>query len=225
MESSIKHCVVSVGIGGWYAKGVDRLHKSLIYHGYTGDVITWKEQLPPGSFTHKESPYGFKVYAIKEAIRLGYKQIIWFDASAWCIKNPEYLLDVVNNQGYYFWSSGHNCAQTCNDRSLEYFGINRDQAELMHDLSSGCVALNLENEIALKFFNRWAQAETNGIFQGSRKHDRQSKDHRFLFHRQDQSCASIIANQLGMHIDDPNNLMGYYQTVMPESMIFCYRGL
>jgi hypothetical protein len=32
-------------------------------------------------------------------------------------------------------------------------------------------------------------------------HGGQSKDKRFLFHRQDQACASVIAGQLGWKLD------------------------
>jgi len=225
MDSSIKHCIISVGKGGWYPEGVERLEKSLNYHGFTGDVITWKRRLPPNSPTHKENPYAFKTYAFRWAVEQGYTHIMWLDSSAWVIKNPSQIFDIINEQGHYFWGSGHNCAQTCNDKSLEYFGITRDQAEVMHDLSSGLVGLNITNERSKQFLGLWLEACDNGIFKGSRLHDGQSQDPRFCFHRQDQSCASIIANQLGMKIDQPNILCGYYAPVMPESLVVCYKGM
>jgi hypothetical protein len=225
MESSIKHIIISVGKGAWYPEGVERLERSLNYHGFTGHVKTWKRKLPTGSPMHIESPYAFKVKAFEWAVANGYTHIMWLDASSWALKNPDIIFDIINEKGHYFWGSGHNCAQTCNDKSLEYFGISRDVAETYHDLSSGLVGLNMNNERSAQFLQKWIAAERDGIFKGSREHDGQSQDPRFCFHRQDQSCASIIANQLGMEIDQPNILCGYYGPNMPESLVMCYKGM
>lgn len=179
-------CIVSVGKGGWYHKGVARLEHSLIYHGYTGHTKFWKHEVPVGSPEHSENPYAFKIYAIQAAIDAGYKKVIWLDSSAWCIRDPQPLLNIINDRGYYFWSSGHNLAQTASDKCLEYFGINRDTAETFEDISSGFVGLDLS---------------------------------------QDQACASMVINKMGLFIDRPNILCGYYDANMNDSVIFAYRGM
>ena len=222
--SSGKRCIVSVGSGNWYPKGINRLKRSLIYHGFDGTTFLWKE-LPPNCPKHSEIPYAFKIYAIQEAIEMGYETILWLDCSAWCIANPEPLFDHIQQHGYYLSTSGYNCSQTCNDAILDNFGLTRDEALNIPDSASGAVGLFLSSPIAKQFFLDWMQSMERGDFNGSRNHDLQSHDSRFMFHRQDQSAASLIAHGLGMDLTPPNILTGYYQKEMPESMVFCYRGM
>lgn len=222
----MKKCIINVGIGGWYAKGSERLRRSLIYHGYDGDFLIWKDDLPPGAPTHESNPYAFKVYAFREAVRQGYTHILWLDCSAWCIKDPTPIFNRMTDEGYYFWSSGYNCAQSTNDNALKSFNITRDEAEKFEELSSGGIGLYISNPQASQFLEYWGDAAEKGCFKGSRFHDNQSRDPRFLFHRQDQCCASIVANKLGMKISRPGEFMSYYDpTKMSKSVIFSYRGM
>lgn len=225
MESKTKACIISVGIGGWYAQGIKRLRESLIYHGFAHDVITWSDILPPFSEPHHENPYSFKIAAFAHAMQLGYTHIIWLDASFWAVRDPYAIFDIISEKGFYLWSSGVNCAQQCNDYCLAYFNVTRDTAEGMKGIASGIVGLNIENPTAKEFLDQWIKACSNGVFKGSRDHANQSQDPRFLFHRQDQSAASIIANKLNMNIDECNEHVMYYRPVMPESIIFTLRGL
>jgi hypothetical protein len=224
MESSVKHCIINASDGNkWYPKGTKRLVKSLVYHGFSGDILTWEYW--PNNEWDKTNPYHVKLCAFEEAIKLGYTHILWLDCSVWAIKNPDPIFDLINSSGYYMWSSGYNCAQVCSDSCLEYFKISRDQAEKIPDCSSSMIGLNLDNPIASQFINRWVHSASMGQFYGSRQHDNQSQDPRFLFHRQDQSCASIIAHSLGMQLTPPNIYSSYYITEQKESVIFTMRGM
>jgi hypothetical protein len=223
MESNIKHCIINVAIGGWYQKGQKRLEKSLIHHGFSGDFLTWTDW--PNDNYNKSCLYNAKAAAFEEAIALGYTHIVWADASIWAIRNPDEFFDIVNRDGYYFWMSGYNCAQVCSDKCLDYFDVDRDTAETFNDISSGLFGINLENETAARFINEWIQSAKDGAFLGSRLHDNQSKDKRFCFHRQDQSCASIIANKLGMKLHTAMQHVCYYQPKMEDNIIFTLRGI
>jgi hypothetical protein len=137
------------------------------------------------------------------------------------------VFDEIHDKGYYFWTSGYNCAQTCSDRCLDYFGVTRDEAEKMNEASTSMFGLNLRTEEGNEFVRRFLQAAKDDVFKGSREHDGQSSDPRFLFHRQDQSAASIIANQMGMNITPPNILSSYYHGGQPQnkSVVFVMRGM
>jgi len=224
MESTIKNCIINASNGnGWYPKGTRRLKRSLIEHGYSGDILTWFD-FPNDDFD-KRNPYHVKASAFTEAIKLGYTHILWLDCSVWAIGNPDKIFDVINESGYYFWSSGYNCAQTCNDKCLDYFGIYRDEAEHYPDCSTSMFGVNLSNPTASQFIQEWLQSAHDGMFNGSRNHDGQSNDERFMFHRQDQSCASIILNKLGMQITPANIYSSYYSPKQNESVLFTMRGM
>jgi hypothetical protein len=224
MESKIKHCIINASNGnGWYPRGTARLKRSLIEHGFNGDILTWYDW--PNDNLDKTTPYNVKVCAFEEAIKLGYTHILWLDCSVWAIGDPNKLFDVINEHGYYFWPSGYNCAQVCSDKCLDYFGVNRDIAEGYSDCSTSMFGVNLDNPIAKEFIERWIKSAYDGAFKGSRNHDNQSKDKRFMFHRQDQSCASIILNQLEMKITPANIYSSYYSPQQNESIIFTMRKI
>lgn len=221
----MKDCIINVGIGGWYAKGSDRLRRSLIEHGYPGDIIQWKDSLPPGSPTHQQNPYAMKVYAFEHAIKEGYTNIMWLDSSAWCIRHPRIHMEAMGRDGYYLFHSGFNCAQWTNDRCLEYFGMSREEADTIPMLASGVLGLNMGTEIAREFFAQWKNAMLAGVFRGSWTHDPKEGSGAYQGHRHDQSAASIIAHRLGMR-QHPHQLHEYYyQPVMPETAEFALMGM
>ena len=62
-----KPLIISCGIGGWYKAGIDRLERSLIYHGYAGDFLFYRDEYPPNCPSHADNPYAFKIAAFREA--------------------------------------------------------------------------------------------------------------------------------------------------------------
>lgn len=207
MESN--NCIISVGVSGWYPKGIQRLRKSLKDTGYTGSSILWEGTMPPGSLPHSESPYNFKIMAFEFALSKGYKNILWVDASVWAIKNPDNLFAYIQEHGHYCFKTGYNLAQSCNDNILKVTDITRDQAEGMTEAATGCIGFNFENLVSSGAFYMWENYMAMGLFKGSRFHDNQSADPRFLFHRQDQSAWSIVANQVGLPINDSGDWVAY----------------
>ena len=221
-----KTCIISVGIGEGYAKGVDRMAESLKDVGYQGNTMFWKE-LPKGSPTHEENPYAFKVYAFQAAIAQGYDKILWFDASIYAVKPLDYIFGKIENQGSYFVSNGYNARQECNDRCLDYFGIDYNKAVNIPMISSGIVGLDMNDIYANTFLDRWTEAMEDGIFKGSRSHNpEESSDARFLHSRQDQSCGSLIVHQLELELDiEPlGKHVAYYDQGVPESAILVIKG-
>lgn len=225
MESYIKACIINVGLGSWYPQGQTRLVRSLVHHGFAWDVKTWTSW-PNDSFD-KNNGYHVKPSAFEQVLKEGYTHVLWLDSSVWAIQNPNKIFDLINEQGYYLWKNGFNCAQECSDRCLQYFNVTRDEAEKMPCVSTSMFGVNVTNPIGKEFIERWMQSARDGIFNGSRQHDNQSKDPRFLHHRQDQSTASIIANQMGLHIHDMNDLSAYHENHVetPKSVLFLMRGL
>lgn len=221
-----KSVIISAGIGGWYAQGVKRLEQSLNFNGWAGNVLTWKDEYPPNSHKHEDFPYYMKIAAFEEALRQGYTHILWLDASFWAVKNPMKMFDLINEQGYYFFSSGYNLAQSVNDTALQYVNLSRDNAEGVTEWASGCVGINFENEQGKSLYLKWKEFMDAGLSKGSRWHDNQSEDERFLFHRQDQSCLSLACWELGLKNERGLNMVSYKGTNFDENeLIFFIQGI
>lgn len=226
MDVSIKHCIVNAHTNnGWYPQGQERLKRSLIFHGSTADHL-FLDGFVMGGYD-ESCPYNVKAAAMEEAALMGYERILWLDCSVWAINNPMKMWDVINNEGYFLWKSGFNCAQVCSDRCLEYFGVTRDEVESWPDCSTSMFGVNMSNPIGEQFLNMWIQAAKDGIFKSNRNKDpKDSTDPRFMFARQDQMVASIIAGKLGMKMHDPNEFTAYYDSSVDQSkLIFLMQGI
>jgi hypothetical protein len=227
MENLNKTVIISCGIGGWYAQGVRRLERSLIFEGWGGNILTYKDEYPPESYKHEDLPYYFKIAAFKEAISMGFTHILWVDASMWCVKNPVKLFDLINEQGYYFFSSGYNLAQSVNDRALAAVGLSRDDAEGVTEWASGLVGININNPDGLKLYASWKEYMDAGLSIGVKYNNKdESQDPRFLAHRQDQSCLSLAVWKHGLVNKRGLDFVSYKNTgYNPDEIIFFIEGL
>lgn len=227
MENIHKAVIISCGVNGWYGRGVSRLERSLHFEGWAGDTIFYKDEYPQNCHSHNDVPYYFKIAAFEEALRRGYTHVLWADASFWAVKNPVRLFDLINDQGYYFFSSGYNLAQSVNDYALQVAGVSRDEAEGATEWASGLVGINYENPDGKRLYETWKEYMDLGLSRGVKHQNKdESQDPRFLAHRQDQSCLSLAAYKLGLTNKLMLDAVAYKQTnYNPEEIIFFIEGL
>ena len=219
-------CIINAGIGNWYSVGSKRLRRSLNEVGFPGDIITWEDQYPPNCHQHNDVPYYFKIAAFEYALSRNYSHVLWCDSSFWAINDPMPIFDIINEQGYYMFSSGYSLCQTANDKSLAYFGYNRDDLIDTTEWATGCVGINFNNPDGKELYRLWKEYMDAGLSIGSRLHDNQSQDPRFLFHRQDQTCFSLACYKLGLKNERGIDHVAYYGTDHnPNELIFYIRGI
>jgi len=226
MESINKAVIINCGVNNWYGHGSRRLAKSLNFVGWAGDTIIYADEYPPNSHNHNDVPYYMKIAAFEEAIKQGYTHILWVDSSFYAVSNPVKMFDIISDQGYYFFSSGYNLAQSVNDTALVSLGLSRDAAESVNEWASGCVGIRIDNPNGKALYEKWKEYMDMGLSKGSRLHDNQSSDPRFLHHRQDQSCLSLAAWQLGLGNTRGLDMVSYKNTgYNPEQIIFFIESL
>jgi hypothetical protein len=189
-------CIINVAIGGRYPKEQKRLGESLAKH-FQGDFLSWTDF--PNDNYNKANPYNTKAAAFEEAMKKGYTQILWVDSPVVALKAVSPIFDSIVKNGYLTMKNGqYNCAQTCSDACLAYFKVSRDQAETFQEHAGGIIGIDTTHPKGKQLIDLFIQACKNGACDGSRKHDGQSKDPRFKFHRQCQSVISLAANTLGL---------------------------
>jgi len=208
----IKRAIVSLGTSE-YNLARERLGISLMQHLHPSDsfhLFSMEDEV--GAPSHKENPYAFKIYAFEEMRKLGYNQVLWVDSSVYAIKSITAIFDKINEDGYICQQAGHMVGRWTNDRTLEYFGITRDEAMQMEMYgNAGFLGLDFDQPIANDFFNRWKQSMLDGMFKGEWvNHSRtESQDERCDGHRHDMSCGSIIRHQLGMKLQSGMDYLQY----------------
>jgi len=223
--TGIKPIIISAGIGGWYKSGIDRLENSLVFNGYAGNTMFWRDEYPEGSPSHADNPYAFKIFAFKEAFKKS-NISLWLDASFWCIKTPHILFDIISDNGVFGFKTGYNCAQTCSDSALKWAGFSRDEAELLPEIASGAVGLNLDNPHGKGIFELWQEGCELGLFKTNRLYDeKDSSDIRFLHGRQDQSILALAIHRLGIKFDYQDYVSYYGTNYNKEKCLFFINGL
>jgi hypothetical protein len=193
-----------------------RLEESLQRTGFQGDFLVWKDELPPGSPTQMESPMAFKTFCFLEAMKHGYRYVLWIDAPCIALRSINPIFTIIRERGYVMFVDpyGQSVGQWCGDDVLEHHAIGREAALSMPEIPTSVIGLDLCSAIGRRFFDEWHAMALDGVtFKGTRKAILSVEDHyaigwnknncispdsRVGGHRYDQTAAGIIAQRLGM---------------------------
>jgi hypothetical protein len=199
-----------------YLNGQKRLSKSL--NGHKQLMLNSYEAI--GSPTHSESPYEFKLNAIKAAWKLD-PIVLWCDSSLWLVGDISVIENIIIQDGFMGTECGHYAGRWTNQHTRDYFKATEEEMTQgpggITLFSAGFLGLNKENPLAVKFFDEWVESAKAGCFVGDWQN-----------HRHDQSCASIIATRLGFKYQRGGKYLSYigsgYST--PEaSSVFYLQGI
>ena len=198
-----------------YRKGQKRLedslngHKKLMLNDYTSI----------NSPTHWESPYEFKIHSIESAWNHD-PIVLWCDSSLWRVGDLSIIENLIIQDGYFCSEAGHWVGSWTNQHTRRYFKLTPDEVRVPGGLfmfSAGLLGLNRDSPIAQEFFKQWKASAKAGCFRGD-----------WVDHRHDMTCASIIAQRLGMKYQRGGQHMSYigdgYGPPEPNS-IFWLQGI
>jgi hypothetical protein len=197
-----------------YVNGLARLSNSLRDNSDGVDFLGFIHECSVGAPLHSEHPYAFKVHAIQKAIDAGYTRILWLDVSAYAVAPVQPLFDIITEQGYWFEGAGCWLGEWCNDKTLEYYHLTRDQEIPM--VQSGFMGFNIAHDTGRSIWRLFQEAYHNELFHG----DWQS-------HRHDQSCMSAIIRGLRLpfsHLPEYVQYAGIYDKVLNDKIILKCQG-
>jgi hypothetical protein len=224
----MKPCIINYAQGCWYPAGQARLRESVSTVGGGYPVLTFTNAAELGCPPHGDVPYAFKPYAFKKAMELGYDLILWCDASVWAIKPLKPVFDYLEQHSHLFFQNS-NVGRFSSDACLEGFGLSRDDALTMPELTGCCLGINATAPVTQEFFRQYfAKANDGFSFIGAWTNERRqvSSDPRCFGHRHDQTCASIIANRLGMQFLVPHETyFSYWAPVVKDSVVLLAQGM
>ncbi len=216
---------------GRYGLMQERLKKSLVAVGYTGDIMFFnhEEEIsldPPCPYHASEDlalhaagkvvPYGFKAYAIKKAIDAGYENIIWMDAAVYATKPIDDFISMIEKWGYVFFDNiGFSIGDYTSDACLNTFGMTRTEAFNKKMIMACVMGINTKSKGAMLWFSHYYGAANDGVsYLGSwhNSNGEVSSDMRVKGHRHDQSVASIIISALDLTILNAQQTFFAYDT-------------
>lgn len=161
-ETNPRCIVLFSSSNGIYPDKAKKLLAEIESCGYSGHVI-----LRIGGFPNVEAgalkmchiPYAFKVAALQEAQRLGYKEILWLDLAIHPMVDFEPIFWEIEQRGYFFLKVG-----SLNDNPLSILpkaaaALKLSPAFYDHipHISSALLGLNMDDPKAVKLLENWAE--------------------------------------------------------------------
>lgn len=214
-----KRCIISLANErGNYQKALDRLEASVKQYNPEIDFFGYRSEDEVGAPKHLENPYAFKVYAFEKAFHEGYTQVLWLDSSVVLRADITPVFQEIENNGYIMQEAGCFVGEWCNDSTLEYFQLTREEAmrKLMYG-NAGLLGLSHESKIAMIFFANWKKAMMDGCFKGD-----------WETHRHDMTVGSIIANAFCMKYKKGDEWLQYSAPDAPlinETILLSAQGM
>ncbi len=213
----MQRCIVNVAFGPGHVRGQERLRRSLDTVGYDGEFLTWTDELPPGSPTHKEAPFGFKLSAIDVALAHGADLVLWVDASVWFVRDPAPIFDKISEDGCYVTKvhGAHWLSRWCRTEVLRWFSIEDIFAAYIPLVYGGFFGVMPGTALGSAVLRKMRDAMHAGCFAGSLSE-----------HRHDQSCLSATVHRLKIKPDTqpPMFIMDAHEPRTERTVAVC-RGM
>lgn len=198
----MRRCVVNVATGH-YTVGQDRLTTELLKYSPNTDMMRWANVLPPGSPSHADVPYGFKAWALFEALVADCDLVLWADACMIPIRSMTPLWERVERDGYWISNNGYWNAEWTASSAYPLLGISEEENWTVKHVVATCFALNLQSEIGKSALDQYIRFAQNGAFCGPWTGGIGTQ------HRHDQTALSVIAHRLGMQLTNAPEIFAY----------------
>lgn len=241
----VKVIVCCVALNAHYprlaARLIERFHA--VSPGY--EIQAWVNCYPPGApgpvvvDGYDYGGYAAKPFALEYARQSGADVAILLDAAFFPIRPIQPMVEHIQRNGYYLCRNGFKLGEWSSDKIVDAFGLTRNAAFKIDEISSYCVGLDLQRPDNVKMLGWWcSMAATSDLFPGPHTATGQpgrnpgfvSTDPRVKGHRHDQSALSLICNRLGMNrLSDRPHLTAYhlgYGGALPnESTVLVNHGV
>ncbi len=201
--------IISLGIGGIYPKLLDRLRESCLKFKLEHWLF---HEYPPGARSHQESPYGFKVHTIEQALQRGFKTIIWADSAVYVIRDPSPFFRLVEEKGIVLFGCGPALDRFVDSKSLKLFGLKQDDLKKRCLICGALFGFDFNHPKAVDFFDELKVREKDNQF----KCDNQRASDRFEAHRHDETIMSLMTIK---HKTELTDYINYFQGTA-ESVMF-----
>lgn len=235
---------MNVALTDRYTKLSARLRQTLKLVGDTTPVLQWLNCLPPDA-PKLDMPFGAycaKPFAMLEAVRAGFDAVLWLDAAYYAVRHPAPLFAHIERVGHYVQGNGFFVGEWSSDYALAKFGVGRESAFGIPELSASALGLNMAHEDSQRFLQAWAELAADGkTFIGAHANEcametvKQrgfpfrtigpvSQDPRVMGHRHDQTAASLLAWKLGWELTPRPVFCDYWKQEQDERVLFVNKG-
>lgn len=210
----MKVVVCTLGVSGWYPRGVARLIQSMHLHEPGVEVQAFVNTLPFGAPAgvvvdwHDYTAYCAKPFVLAAARNSGADIAILVDAAFYAIRSIQPLIQHIARNGYYLCRNGYSVGEWSSDDCLNRMGTNREEAWKIEEASSYCVGLNFADGRCTELLRSWCGYASDrltipgphtSLYEQGRNKGFVSVNPIVRGHRHDQTVLSILAYKIGMN--------------------------
>ena len=144
-----------------YAHGIERLVDCLKKVGYKGHLLYRIGGWPgtsKGSLLYFNVPYSFKVFFLDEARDLGYKKVLWLDASMCPEESLSPVFKWIEDGGFVFWTGTIPFSRTVSNYLIEGMNVSADERKNIQRYASGVIGLNFTMKMPNRVLDAWLNA-------------------------------------------------------------------
>jgi hypothetical protein len=231
---NLKRSVVSIAMGERYAPLLVRQIQSMRDVADLSGATVFFNEFPPGAPRNLTAPmaaYCAKPFAMRWALQQGFELLLWLDSACYITGKLDPVWEHIAEHGYYVQDNGWKLGQWSSDAALKTFGITRDEALEIPEISTMAMGLDMRRPECQSFVDDWANMAADGAtFHGAHTNDvgnaaelkvnyrsvgHVSDDPRCLGHRHDQSAAAYLAHLRGW-TRTPRPIFADYFTLTPD---------
>lgn len=209
-EDEKENClIVYASFNKAYPKGLKRLVDAVSKSDYKGHILYriggWPN-VEEGDLLLAHVPYAFKPSFFREAQRLGYKRVLWLDASILPTVSLNRIFGEIEAKGYFAIGNGQYVGPFMHEQAATALGVTLEECAKIPSASAGIFGVDFTNEKAALLISKWYQAAR----------DRDP----FFSPRSDQNVLSIILYQQNMQNWAPLNALVHVPEPLSENTFF-----
>ena len=171
------------------------------------------------SWSHQNRPYGFKPFAVWEAIEKGYTRILWCDSTIRIMKNPDPLWERCAEHGILAWNNEGHPLMPYTPMFMEKW-LTDNHFSLGHEqIMACCIMFDASKDYVRELIEWWVNGAIENCFHN---HDEEQRPG-FVANRHDQALLSHLMH----HCQIPVQPYGYlaYRHYKPENAYFINWGV
>ena len=205
--------ILTVATHTFYPRFQRRLLNSLRDTGYSGRIKSWTGRRPVNCPPHNEVPYGFKLWALREAKQED-NLLLWLDSGLYAIKPIDPIIDCIKRDGYYLVRSEERLVKWCDAGVLAHYGVGEDEAKQAYLPSGAIIGLDVSNPIGAMIFDTLWDACKRGFYKNTVSVHSGAEGH-----RGDEAILGVIAQKHGLKLHTTGDHFGSDQEPRPTTVL------
>lgn len=187
-EDEKENClIIYASFNKAYPQGLKRLVDYVSNSDFKGHILYriggWPN-VEEGDLKLAHVPYAFKPCFFREALQLGYRRVLWLDASIQPIVSLNRIFEEIAAKGYFAVGNGQYVAPFINEQAAASLGVTLGECAKIPSVSAGLFGVDFSDEKAALAIAKWHQAAQDSAA--------------FFSSRPEQNALSIILFQMDM---------------------------